>query len=376
MSATEQFNTPSSLKMRLMKQLQAWRDAEENPIGEDGKPAPLKMVVLKVNNSDTPLIPGLPITPTTQIPIIADKILRKMKDWASATSQGGEEIFGDLQPYFGTNTDEGQGHYGIRMKPERTAFGSETPIIGDLGNPREASGVIVRESISLTRDAMSFAGGIIGKAEDARDKVIEYQADEIKNLRQRVKDLESGQDAIRSLQNDLADKKLDRDLKSRENDMKMKVMESAGDKLISYIPLFTSKIDEYMVKKLGNGEKLSDEGKFYKSVVEVILSKLQNEEQAKTVFRALGLTKEDLVKIQSAGNKLQLEEKRGEMHEEAKSLMRGGPIRNIRRLLPPASRGIPTIPNPSNPKPAAPNGAAKTPPIEVEGKVVPQATGT
>ncbi len=376
MSATEQYNTPSTTKMRLMAQLKAWRDAEENPIGEDGKPAPLRMVVLRVHNLETPLIPGIAVTAKTELPVLADKIIRKMKEWANGTQTNGETLVGDLHPYFGNNSEEGQGHYAISIKPDRTAFGSEAPLVGDLGNTREASAVIIRESITHGRDVMQFAGAVMGKTDERTDRIIDSLEKQLEKAYARIAALESGADRVRGLENDLADKKLDRDLKSRENDMKMKVMESAGNKLIDYIPLFTSKLDQYMVSKFGGGQQLTDEGKFYKSVVEVILSKVKNTSQLKAVVSALNLTEEDVKRIESAGSKLQLEEKRGAMHEEAKALGRGGPVRSIRKLLPARTGGgsIPTIPNPSR---------APTPPTSpapgtttVEPAPAQQATGT
>lgn len=372
MSATEQYNSRLPQKARLISQLEDWKTCKENPIGEDGEPAPLRAVALHVPNlpaDQNPLFSS-EVNPKTECAVLADKILRKMQEWANGTSQAGEDLCGDLQPFFGSNSSEGQGHYSIRVKPDRKFFGSETPLIGDLGSPREQASTLVREAITHGRDVMSFAGAQLARTDDRTDRIIQSLEDQLKEARTYIKELESGRRGVMDLENTLADKKLERDLKSRENDMKLRVMESAGNKVLDYIPLFTTKLDQYLLTKFGGASpgQLSDEGQVYKEMAEIIFSKIKDKETAVQVFKSLNLSESEKSKIFTGANKLRLEDKRKTMHTEASAVYRGLgiPQRSFMKLLPPGGRQIPT---------GTGRGPEPAPEISAQAKVVPS-TGT
>lgn len=373
MSATEQYNSRMPQKARLITQLENWKTCQENPTGEDGEPAPLRAVALHVPNlpSDQNPLFSSEVNSKTECAILADKILRKMQEWANGTSQAGEDLCGDLQPFFGSNSSEGQGHYSIRVKPDRKFFGSETPLIGDLGSPREQASTLVREAITHGRDVMSFAGAQLARTDDRTDRIIESLEGQLKEARAYIKELESGRRSVMELENTLGDKKLDRDMKSRENDMKLRVMETAGNKILDYIPLFTTKLDQFFLTKFGGQApgQLTDEGQAYKEMAEIFLSKFQDKNTAIQVFKSLNLSDSEKAKIFTGANKLRLEDKRKTMQAEASALYRGlgVPQRHFMKLLPPGGRQIPTGTGRGPEQPG--------PEISAQAKVVPS-TGT
>jgi hypothetical protein len=366
MPATDQYSQPSTTKARLAMQLKAWQLAEDNPMGEDGKPAPLRAIAIYVSNlppDQNPFISEA-INAKTDCTLLAHKIIQKMTHWINEMNQAGESLQGDMQPFFGSNPEPGQGHYGIRVKPNKQSFGNESPLTGDFRDSREAGAAIVREAISHGRDVTSFGGLLFSKAEERTDKIIESLENEIKNLREHVRELEAGRKNVAALEADLADKTLDRDMKQRKNNMELAVMESAGYKLIDYIPFFMSKIDEIMINKFGGPkQEMTDEGKFYKGIAETIFSKIQDKDTALKVFQALNLSKDEQVRLFQGASKLQIEEKRKAMHEEAASLSRGAPL----RLLTMGARGIPTI-NTRRPKAPIPTASASSAKAEVQVK--------
>jgi hypothetical protein len=156
-------------------------------------------------------------------------------------------------------------------------------------------------------------------------------------------------------------------MKSRENDMKLRVMETAGNKILDYIPLFTTKLDQFFLTKFGGQApgQLTDEGQAYKEMAEIFLSKFQDKNTAIQVFKSLNLSDSEKAKIFTGANKLRLEDKRKTMQAEASALYRGlgVPQRHFMKLLPPGGRQIPT-------------GTGRTPEPEIPAQGQASSTGT
>lgn len=344
MSIADQYKSRTSLRMRMISQLEEWKMCKDNPLGEDGKPAPLRALVLLAQGLNDPL-DSWPIDAKTDHVVAADKIIRKAYDWCNEMSNG-QDLCCDLNPFFGTDINLGQKHFGFRVKPDQKYVGGELPLIGDLSNPREQSAALVREAITLGRDMTSFTGATLRINEERTERIITSLEDQLKEARSYIKELEGGRRAVMLLEQDLADKKLQRDQLAREGEMKLQVMEMAGKKILGYIPLFTMKLDQYLMDKFGvaNSGELSDEGKEHREMLEMMMSRISDKDTAVEVFRALKFNKSEQVKVFNYVTKLRLEGERKTMYEEAAGVTKGlgGAGGRIRPLsLPPANTARP-----------------------------------
>jgi len=317
-------NVRTGRKSQLIQQLVDWKSGEGNPIGEDGRPAPLR--VLSLSLPGVSKLQDFPVDAKTDHVALADKIFQMAYDFTNEVSLSGEAQVFMLETYFGTDRLPGV-NFPIQITPAAKFTGPDSPI-GDLRDPRQQNSTVLRESIALTRDAWSLTGSGFRIIVESLERQVERLTAENQAMR-------SERERSWALQQDLMDKQAARRRQERIDNVQLAAMEMGAQKLLGYLPIITSKFDTYLMEKFGGVEKgsLTNEGKELKEVVGMILSRIDNEETAKEVFKVLKLTKPEVLKVVNTGMKFKMEEEQKKMHEEAYGAMRGlGGMQPMRAL--------------------------------------------
>jgi hypothetical protein len=185
-----------------------------------------------------------------------------------------------------------------------------------------------REETGLVREAWGLVGGTMRITIES----LERQLDKAQT---RIAELESDRERTWSIQQKLMDHQLDRELKYRKENVQLALMEAAGAKVLSYIPVLMKSVDEWAFKKAGIKNNSDQEPDEAKELIKLLLSKFDNKEKAKKIFDAMNLSEAEAMKITNMGKELHIEEQRQKLVEESNAAIKGLPSAiPIRRQLP------------------------------------------
>jgi len=317
-------------RISLIQQLQNWKSGKEAPVDEDGNAEPLKVLVLRMHNDpNNTSIANWKCDAKMDHVERADEILKRCHEYANELAVSGEAIVFVLYPLFGSDMVGGRTSFPIQIVPEPKFSGTDQfvgAMATDYRDPRNRDATQFRENTSLVREAWGLVGGTMRVTIGS----LEQQLERAQN---RIRELEADRERTWAIQQKLMDHQLDRELKYRKENVQLAMMEAAGAKVLSYIPVLMKSVDEWVFKKSGGKVATDDETNEYRETVQMILSKFGDKEKARRVFEVLGLDEVEMMKIVNMGKKLSVEEQRMKLQEEAKASIQGLPsVVPIRRL--------------------------------------------
>lgn len=317
----------SGRRVALIKQLAAWKAGEHNPAGEDGKPAPLRVMILRIMGDGS----GQPINQWTCDAKMnhverTDEILSTCDEYANEVSSGGEEIVFALFPYFGTDRQPGT-VFPIRITPTPRFEGPDKFASAmDYREPKNQAAAAFKESLSLTRESWALVGGTMRITIESLERQVERLTAENQALK-------ADREKTWELQQKMMDHQLDRELRYRKESVQIAAMEAGANKLISYLPVLTSKLDLYIAEKMGMKNTPEDESNRYREAMKNFLSKFNDSGKARKVIEALELSDVEAMQLYNFGKEFLMEEQRAKMSEEANAATRGlmpmAPIRSL-----------------------------------------------
>jgi hypothetical protein len=310
--------TLGAKRNKIITQIKEWKKAENNPVDESGRPAPLRMLRLALPGADPP--GEWPFTARSEPAVVGDAILRRASEWTNEMNAAGEEMHFVIEAYFG-NDDHPGDKIPLRLVPAARFVGSEAPI-GDLRDPRAQGSTLVREAIGMTRDAWSLTGNSFRLSLESLERQVERLTAENQQMR-------SEREATWRLQQDMMDRQADRDHTKRKRDLQLEVMEMGGRKLVSYLPLVFSRVDAAMERFAG--KEPNEDTMRLKKIVDVFVSKIKDQETAERVWDAMDLEPSQILAIKGAITDLITDEKRKSLCEEANNALKGmTPVARLR----------------------------------------------
>jgi len=314
-------------RVALIKQLAAWKACEQNPVGEDGKPAPLRVLILRIMGDGS----GQPIN---QWPCDAkmnhversDEILNTCEEYANETSQAGESVVFNLMPYFGSDRQPGV-IFPINVAPAPKFEGPDKfAASSDYRDPRNRDSTAFKESISLTRESWALVGGTMRITIESLERQVERLTVENQALK-------ADREKTWELQQKMMDHQLEREIRFRKESVQITAMEAGASKLISYIPLLSSKLDMYLAEKMGMKGTPEDDNNRYRTTLKSILGRISDKDTAAKVITALGLSESEAMQLFNFGKEFLMEEQHSKMMIEAEAATRGlTGVTPIRRL--------------------------------------------
>lgn len=327
------FSGRSSKRIALIKQLEAWKSAKQNPNDEDGKPAPLRALALRVmGDGSGQVIQQWPCDAKMEHVARTDEILGFCEHYAGEVSVSGEVIVFALYPFFGAGSSGGRiegAVYPIQIAPQPKFEGPDRFAASmDLRNPANQSSTVLREAVGLTRESWALVGGTMRITVESLERQVERLTAENQALK-------ADRERLWEMQQKLMDHQLDREIRFRKENVQIAAMEAAAGKLLSYIPVVTSKLDQFVAEKFGvggNGEP-SAEADRLRGALHTILSKFNDKDKATKIIAAMELSDTELTVIKNIGGEFLMEEKHKKLQEEARAATRGLPgVVPIRRL--------------------------------------------
>jgi hypothetical protein len=314
----------------LIRALHEWKTGSEAPVDQDGNPEPLRVLILRLQNDpDSRAVGTWACNAKMDHVERADVILRKCYDYANEAAMSGEAMIFMLYPLFGQDQVGGSISFPIQIVPDPKFAGSDQ-FTGSLGMdyrvPANRDATAFREQTGLVREAWGLVGGTMRITIES----LERQLDKAQN---RIAELEADRERTWSIQQKLMDHQLDRELKYRKENVQLALMEAAGAKVLSYIPVLMKSVDEWAFKKAGIKNNSDQEPDEAKELIKLLLSKFDNKEKAKKIFDAMNLSESEAMKITNMGKELHLEEQRQKLVEESNAAIKGLPSAvPIRRL--------------------------------------------
>lgn len=326
------FSGRTSKRVALIKQLEGWKSARLNPTDEEGRPAPLRALALRVmGDGSGQVIQQWPCDAKMEHVARADEILDFCEHYAGEVSISGEVIVFTLYPFFGSGSSGGRiegAVYPIQVAPQPKFEGPDRFAASmDLRNPSNQSSTVLREATSLTRESWALVGGTMRITVESLERQVERLTSENQALK-------ADRERLWEMQQKLMDHQLDREIRFRKENVQISAMEAAASKLLSYVPVVTSKIDQFVAEKFGvaNGTP-SEETDRLRGALHLLLNKFGDKEKATKIIAAMELTESELALVKNIGGEFLMEEKQKKLKEDAYAATRGLPgVVPIRRI--------------------------------------------
>jgi hypothetical protein len=326
------FSGRSGKRVALIRQLEAWKLAKQNPMDEDGHPAPLRALALRVmGDGSGQVVQQWPCDAKMEHVTRADEILNFCEHYANEVSISGEVIVFALYPFFGAGSSGGRiegAVYPIQIAPQPKFEGPDRFAASmDLRNPSNQSSTVLREAVGLTRESWALVGGTMRITVESLERQVERLTAENQALK-------TDRERLWEMQQKLMDHQLDREIRFRKENVQIAAMEAAAGKLLSYLPVVTSKLDQFVAEKFGVASGTpSEEADRLRGALHTILSKFSDKDKASKIFTAMELSESELAVIKNIGGEFLMEEKHKKLQEEARAATRGLPgVVPIRRL--------------------------------------------
>jgi hypothetical protein len=255
----------------------------------------------------------------------SDEILQTCEEYAENVSQSGEAIVFAIYPYFGTDRQPGN-VFPIQITPAPKFEGPDKFAASmDFRDPRNQSSAAFKESLALTRESWALVGGTMRITIESLERQVERLTAENQALK-------ADRERVWELQQKMMDHQLDREIRFRKESVQIAAMEAGAAKLISYLPVLTSKLDMYVAEKMGMKGASEEQSNKYRDTLKNLLGRLGNREKAKKVFEALELSDTEAMQLANFGKEFLLEEERSKMMIEAEAATKGllTPIRRVK----------------------------------------------
>lgn len=303
-------------RLALITQLQLWKEGKQNPLGENGEPAPLRVISIYAPGSEVP-DQSWPCDAKMDPPSRTDEILQFCEEYASEAS-GGEEIVFTLLPMFGSGQGRIRGgKFPIRITPAPRFQGPDKfASVDDLGDPRKQNSSLTKEAMALTRESWALVGGTMRITIESLERQVE-------RLQAENQALKAERERTWELQQKMMDHQLDRDLRARRENIEITAMEAGAAKLIGYLPVAFQWVDKWVAEKTGMSGTPDEETQKYRDMLKDLLARLGQKNKVKEIIKVLELTDAEAMKLYNFGKEFLVEEKRSEMIEEANSAVKG-----------------------------------------------------
>jgi hypothetical protein len=323
-------NRTRERRLALITQIDNWKKGLANPPGEDGQPAPLRVLSIYAPGQGEPA-QFWPCDAKTNHVDRAEEIMQFCEEHANEVSDGEAVVF-TLVPHFGSG-QSGRlkgGNWPIKITPMPSFEGPDRfASTADLSSPKMQNSALTKEAMALTRESWALVGGTMRITIESLERQVERLQAENQALKQE-------RERTWELQQKMMDHQQDRDLKARRENIELTAWEAGAAKLIGYLPVLLQGVDRWVAEKAGmNGTSTEDANK-YRDTLKDLLSRLGQKNKITEVIKLLELKDEEAMSLYNFGKEFLVEQKRSEMIEEANSAVQGlipqMPLRALPRI--------------------------------------------
>jgi hypothetical protein len=298
-------------RVALIRMLATWKSGAGNPTDEDGNATPLKSLSL-ASASMGKIVHQWECNAKTDHVALADEIMQTCEEFTNEISLSGEEQIYVLNPFFGSSRQPGP-DFPIRITPMPRIEGPDKfAATMDLRDPRNRESTAMRESMSLTREAWQLVAGTMRINLESLERQNGLLAAENASLK-------ADRENNWRLTQQLMDQDVARKQTERKNEIQLKTMETAAGKVLSYLPLITARLDQYMAKKFGVEDGKADS---VRDGVKNLVGKL-NEGNVPQIIELLKLSPSEIAWLMNVGREVKADEHRRVMQVEAGAALKG-----------------------------------------------------